>query len=165
MEITIQKDTHISLHQQLVTQISMYIASGVLKPGSKLPSIRYLAQKLDIHHNTCLSAYRELEASGLIEIRHGSGAWVTQMDSQFLQQILDSSKHEVQNLETLAQMFAQQIFQQGYSWQQALSALKKAHQKLANGASQSLIFVDIHSDILPVFQAELQDNLNRSYAA
>jgi|GEM_PF-2452605 len=165
MEIAIQKDTHISLHQQLVTQISMYMASGALKPGSKLPSIRHLAKKLEVHHNTCLSAYRELEAVGLIEIRHGSGAWVTPMDTQLRQQILGSPKHEAQNLETLAQMFAQQIFQLGYSWQEALSAFKKAHQKLAKAGSQSLTFVDIHSDILPVFQAELQDNLNRPVKA
>lgn len=61
MEISIQKGTSISLHEQLVTQISMQIASGILKPGAKLPSIRALSQKLGIHHNTCLNAYKELE--------------------------------------------------------------------------------------------------------
>lgn len=165
MEIAIQKGTHISLHQQLVTQISMQIAAGILKPGVKLPSIRSLSQKLDIHHNTCLSAYRELEAVGLIEIRHGSGARVAMIGNRLRQDGTAQPALAPTGLEALADFFMQQITRQGYTWDEALQALDKSRENLNQRECQSLIFVDIHSDILPVFQAELQDNLKRPVTA
>jgi len=165
MEIAIQKGTHISLHQQLVTQISMQIAAGILKPGVKLPSIRGMSQKLGIHHNTCLSAYRELEAQGLIEIRHGSGARVALIGTPMRQEILSSKTGEPTGLEALAQFFVRQILQQGYTWTEALAALEESRRELSQQGCQPLIFVDIHSDILPVFQAELQDSLQRPVQA
>jgi GntR family transcriptional regulator len=165
MEIAIRKGIHISLHQQLVTQISMQIAAGILKPGVKLPSIRALSQKLDIHHNTCLGAYRELEATGLIEIRHGSGARVALIGHPVRQEILSPKTSEPTGLEALAQFFVRQALQQGYPWEEALAALENSRRELSREGCRPLVFVDIHSDILGVFQAELQDALNRPVQA
>jgi len=160
MEISIQKNTSISIHEQLVTQISMQIASGLLKPGAKLPSIRALSQKLGIHHNTCLSAYKELEKGNLIIIRHGSGVRVATTD-QDGHQSLFARKGQTVDLDQLAEFFVQQAQQKGISWEKAMAALEKARQNLKAQVRQPLIFVDIHPDILPVFQAELQQALNR----
>jgi len=153
MELRIQKDTTVSLHTQLVAQISMQIASGLLKPGAKLPSIRSLSTKLGIHHNTCLAAYRELAEIGLIELKHGSGARVKMLDAD--QQITLPENSE---LEVLAEFFIRQIQQRGYSWEEALSTLKATQKKSSNYATK-LVLVDLHADILPVFQAELEHHL------
>jgi GntR family transcriptional regulator len=165
MEIAIQKGTNISLHQQLVTQISMQIAAGILKPGVKLSSIRLMSQKLGIHHNTCLSAYRELEVKGLIEIRHGSGARVASLGADARRSILSPQNSEPTGLVALAEFFVHQALQQGYLWEEALAELEKTRQALSQQVFQPLIFVDIHLDILGVFQAELQEALQRPVQA
>jgi GntR family transcriptional regulator len=161
MEITIQKDTSVSLHKQLVTQVSMQIASGLLDPGVKLPSIRALSAKLGIHHNTCLSAYRELESHGLIEIRHGSGARVANLDPDASIHALPAIDLDKLSLESLAEFFMRQTTRMGYRWDDVLTALQMARAGMGQPERQSVLFVDIHADILPVFQTELQQYLNR----
>lgn len=158
MELHIQKGTSVSLHQQIVTQISMQIVSGVLRPGTKLPSIRALAKKLGVHHNTCLSAYKELETGHLIELKHGSGAHVT----------MNTNGHSVSmtgttplSLEAIANFFVQQVLAQGYSWNTAKEALETAYQTASQTLTMPLVFVDIHSDILPLFQTELEQALQQ----
>lgn len=158
MDIHIQKGTSVSLHSQLVTQISMQITSGLLKPGAKLPSIRSLSQRLGVHHNTCLSAYKELEEVGLIEIRHGSGARVMMLEED---RKADAARRlpDVSELDQLAAFFVRQVTQKGYAWSECLAALEAARKNAGTQARPSLVFVDIHADILPVFQAELEQAL------
>jgi DNA-binding transcriptional regulator YhcF (GntR family) len=159
MDIHIQKDTTVSLHKQLVTQIAMQIASGLLKPGAKLPSIRALSKRLGIHHNTCLAAYRELGENGLIEIRHGSGARVAVLDPD-----IDGPARklpELSDLETLAGFFVRQVTSKGYRWEEVTAALDAVRNRMGEAVQRPLVFVDIHPDILPVFQAELQHALKR----
>lgn len=57
------------------------IETCVIAPGDQLPGIRVLAQQLVISPNTVIKAYAELEREGVIEIRHGSGAFVTDRES------------------------------------------------------------------------------------
>jgi GntR family transcriptional regulator len=58
-------------------QIRHAVETGVLQPGDLLPGIRTLAEELVISHNTVAKAYSELEHEGLLELRHGSGAYVS----------------------------------------------------------------------------------------
>jgi DNA-binding transcriptional regulator YhcF (GntR family) len=66
----------VSLHDQIVTQVSLGILSGDLSPGERLPSIRALAQRFDIHPNTVSAGYRQLERERWVEFRRGSGVFV-----------------------------------------------------------------------------------------
>jgi GntR family transcriptional regulator len=52
------------------------IETGALRAGEQLPGIRPLAEELVINANTVAKAYRELEREGVIELRHGAGAFV-----------------------------------------------------------------------------------------
>jgi GntR family transcriptional regulator len=65
------------LYLQLIHQIRHAIETGVLQPGEALPGLRALAQDLVISPNTIVKAYDVLERDGWIEIRHGSGAYVS----------------------------------------------------------------------------------------
>ena len=65
------------LYLQLMQQIRHAIEIGVLQDGDLLPGIRTLAQELVVSHNTVAKAYSELEHEGLLELRHGSGAYVS----------------------------------------------------------------------------------------
>jgi GntR family transcriptional regulator len=58
-------------------QVKHAIETGALRPGEQLPGIRPLAIELVINSNTVAKAYRELEHEGIIELRHGAGAFVS----------------------------------------------------------------------------------------
>lgn len=64
------------VYLQLMEQVRHAVEVGALKPGDQLPGIRHLAETLVINPNTVAKAYRELEHEGIIDVRHGSGAFV-----------------------------------------------------------------------------------------
>ena len=64
------------LYLQLMQQIRHAVDTGVLCAGEQLPGIRTLAEQIVVSHNTVAKAYSELEHEGVLEIRHGSGAFI-----------------------------------------------------------------------------------------
>ena len=64
------------LYAQLIDQVKHAIETGALRPGEQLPTIRKVAENLIMNPNTVARAYRELEHGGVIEVRHGAGAFV-----------------------------------------------------------------------------------------
>src|ERR671933_2774602 len=64
------------LHAQLERGIRVAIASGRLKPGDQLPTVRQLAVALRINANTVAKVYAHLERSGALETRRGVGTFV-----------------------------------------------------------------------------------------
>jgi GntR family transcriptional regulator len=67
----------VPIYLQLMEQVKHAVETGALRPGDQLPGIRPLAEELVINPNTVAKAYRELEHEGVIELRHGAGAFVT----------------------------------------------------------------------------------------
>jgi len=68
----------VPIYLQLMEQVKHAIETGALRPGEQLPGIRPLAEELVINPNTVAKAYRELEHEGIIDLRHGSGAFVSE---------------------------------------------------------------------------------------
>ena len=64
------------LYLQLIEQLRHAIEIGALRTGDQLPGMRKLAEELVMNPNTVAKAYREMEHAGLIELRHGAGAFV-----------------------------------------------------------------------------------------
>ena len=58
-------------------QVKHAIETGALRPGEQLPGIRPLAEELVVNPNTVAKAYRELEHEGVVELRQGAGAFVS----------------------------------------------------------------------------------------
>ena len=56
----------------------MAVATGALRPGDQLPTVRDLATELRINFNTVVRAYREMQAEGLLTSRQGSGTFVSE---------------------------------------------------------------------------------------
>ena len=79
MKIQINKESAVSIRDQLIEQISLQIASGSLSHEDKLPSIRALAARLDIHYSTITSVYNHLADVGILEVRQGSGVRVASL--------------------------------------------------------------------------------------
>jgi GntR family transcriptional regulator len=67
----------VPIYLQLMEQVKHAIETGAFRPGEQLPGIRPLAEDLVINVNTVAKAYRELEHEGVIELRHGAGAFVS----------------------------------------------------------------------------------------
>jgi len=68
--------SEVPIYRQLVTQVSLAILSGDLKPGDRLPSTRELARRFSIHPNTVSAGYRQLSREGWVDYRHGSGVYI-----------------------------------------------------------------------------------------
>jgi len=75
------------VYLQLADQIRYAAASGRLRPGEPLPSLRPLAEELRINRNTIAKAYAELESQGIIETVPGKGFFLKQNKSPFTAQV------------------------------------------------------------------------------
>jgi GntR family transcriptional regulator len=66
------------IYAQLIEQIELKICSGVYAPGSRLPSVRDLAQEASVNPNTMQRALAKLEEDGLLYTSRTSGRFVTE---------------------------------------------------------------------------------------
>jgi GntR family transcriptional regulator len=71
------------VYLQLVDQVKAAAASGAIRPGEPLPSIRPLAEELRVNRNTVAKAYTELESQNVIETVAGKGCFVRATGSPF----------------------------------------------------------------------------------
>ncbi|MEU8465616.1 GntR family transcriptional regulator [Streptomyces sp. NPDC029003] len=62
---------------QIVHQVEQALRMGALEEGDKLPTAAQVAATTKVNPNTTLKAYRELERLGLVEVRQGSGTFIT----------------------------------------------------------------------------------------
>lgn len=69
----------IPLYVQIAERIRLAIATGVLGSAAPLPSVRQLSAELRVNPATVMQAYRDLEAHGFVEIRHGAGSFVREL--------------------------------------------------------------------------------------
>ncbi len=78
LHIQIDPQSGVPIYRQVMDQVRYYAASGALKPGTQLPSIRDLARALAVNPTTIVKAYTELEHDGIIEMRQGKGAFLSE---------------------------------------------------------------------------------------
>lgn len=76
MDIVLNRKGGVPVRDQLVAQLELKILGGELPAGQRLPSVRSLARRLKVHHNTVSAAYQALEDSGHVELRRGAGVFV-----------------------------------------------------------------------------------------
>jgi GntR family transcriptional regulator len=76
VDIVLNRRGGIPVRDQLVAQLELKILGGAIPHGQRLPSVRALARRLKVHHNTVSAAYQDLQAAGRVELRRGSGVYV-----------------------------------------------------------------------------------------
>ncbi len=130
-QLHFQIDPHSGLpvYRQMMDQVKYYIAAGTLRAGDLLPSIRELAQSLAVNPTTVVKAYSELEHAGVIEMRHGKGAFVSDGASAL------SEREREKALRRLARQLAVEATQMGADGklvarvvQEELAALRETEQ-------------------------------------
>jgi GntR family transcriptional regulator len=87
MVLQIDFKTGKPVYLQLVDQIRYAAASGGLRHGEALPSIRPLAEELRVNRNTIAKAYAELESQGVIETVPGKGCFLKENNTPFTKQV------------------------------------------------------------------------------
>src|SRR5215471_20316241 len=76
MRIALDADDPPPIYAQVERSLRAAIASGRLKPGDQLPTVRELAVELKVNANTIARVYSELERHGVFETRRGVGTFV-----------------------------------------------------------------------------------------
>jgi GntR family transcriptional regulator len=69
--------TGVPAYRQIIDQILGAIASGTLRGGDQLPTVRQAAVDLSVNPNTVVRAYRELEIRGVLTTQQGLGTFIT----------------------------------------------------------------------------------------
>lgn len=69
------------LYQQIVDQVKQMVATGILRTGDKLPTVRELSAQLVLNPNTVAHAFQQLEREKVIETRRGLGSFVAEAAS------------------------------------------------------------------------------------
>ena len=68
----------VPIWSQIEEGVRYLVASGALRPGDALPSVRDLAREQRINPNTVAKAYQRLAETGILETRRGEGTFVAQ---------------------------------------------------------------------------------------
>jgi GntR family transcriptional regulator len=74
--ISVDLRSHVPTYVQIVERVGHLVATGVMKPGDQLPTVRQLATDLRVNFNTVARAYRLLDEAGVISTQQGRGTYV-----------------------------------------------------------------------------------------
>ena len=75
----------VAIYRQIVDQVRHGVATGSLRAGDQLPSVRGLAEHLAVNPNTVAKAYADLVRDGVVESQHGRGFFIADRRQVFSQ--------------------------------------------------------------------------------
>ncbi|MCF7975880.1 MAG: GntR family transcriptional regulator [Phycisphaerae bacterium] len=78
MFVRIEPSSSVPIYRQIIDQIRYQVATGVLQPGDRVPSVRALAGQLAVNQNTILKVFNELRNEKILRVERGSGTVVAQ---------------------------------------------------------------------------------------
>ena len=110
------------IYEQIIDQTQRLIASGLLKEGDQLPSVRVLSQELSVNPNTLQKAYSELERRGLCVSAPGNGRFVTAAAFRLVGKELEGRLDEITHI-------AEELCAAGLPLEQVLDAVNAAYGK------------------------------------
>jgi GntR family transcriptional regulator len=109
----------VPVYRQLIDQVQAGIASGSLKVGDQLPTVRQAAVDLEVNPNTVVRAYREMEIREVLTTQQGMGTFIAQ------KQIKRSEVERERQLQQLASEFAARAGASGFSLIEVIEALQE----------------------------------------
>ncbi len=106
-------------YRQIIDQIKFGIASGNLKIGEQLPTVRALAVELKVNLNTVAKAYKELEIQNILETQQGTGTFISTVEIQI------SDKEKSIKLQEICNEFSTIAYSYGFSVSDIINQLQK----------------------------------------
>jgi len=79
VDFRLSLESGVPVYRQIIDQVHAARASGALRPGARLPTVRQLAVDLSVNPNTVVRAYRELELTGVLTTHQGTGTFLSDM--------------------------------------------------------------------------------------
>jgi GntR family transcriptional regulator len=113
----------IPFYRQIIDQIKFGIASGNLKAGEQLPTVRSLAVELKVNLNTVTKAYKELEIQNILETQQGSGTFISKTN------ITIPAKERIKKLQSICSEFLTIALSYGFSKSEIISEIQKFNEK------------------------------------
>ena len=113
----------IPFYRQIIDQIKYGIASGNLKAGEQLPTVRALAAELKINLNTVTKAYKELEIQNILETRQGAGTFISKASVEI------PPKEKKKKLKSICNEFLTIAFSYGFTTEDVINELRKKDNK------------------------------------
>lgn len=110
-------------YRQIIDQIKFGIATGNLKTGEQLPTVRALAVDLKVNLNTVAKAYKELEIRNILETQQGTGTFINRIDVGI------SDKERSEKLREICNEFSTIAFSYGFSINEMIIELQKIEQQ------------------------------------
>jgi len=120
MNITLNLRSDLPIYVQIVEQVRQQVATGKLKPGDQLPTVRALASDLRVNFNTVARAYRLLDEANIISTQQGRGTYILDEPPPEITQSL-----RIASLESLARRFLAEALQLGFTAAQAIEYIVK----------------------------------------
>ena len=149
MDIRISKESEVPVHEQVAAQIVLSIGTGELKPGQALPSVRALARRLTIHHNTVSRAYQDLVLQKLMTRRRGHPLVVRGPDEP-------ECLPDVKDLDDLINETMQAASRRGYTLQQLR---QRVRERMLAEPPDHILVLSADSGMRVLFQMELKETL------
>ena len=146
MNISLRQDSDVPLRHQLSEQIVFLITTGELRAGEEMPSVRALARRVNVHHNTVSKAYQELVRREWLTRKHGSRLVVRTPTRQ--EEPLESGIDDLIN-ETI-----QRARGLGYSLQALRSRVRE---RLLAEPADHLLVVEREAGLREIIQREMED--------
>ncbi len=106
-------------YRQIIDQIKFGMATGNLKTGEQLPTVRALAVELKVNLNTVAKAYKELEIQDILETQQGTGTFINDTKIQL------SAKDRNNKLREICTEFSSIAFSYGFSVNDIINQLQK----------------------------------------
>ena len=106
-------------YRQIIDQIKFGIASGKLKVGEQLPTVRALAVDLKVNLNTVAKAYKELEIQNILETMQGTGTFISEIEIQI------PDKEKDKKLQEICNEFCTIAFSYGFTVKDVINQLQK----------------------------------------
>jgi len=148
MDVRISKESEVPLRHQVAEQIILLIATDKLKPGEALPSVRELARRLKIHHNTVSEAYQDLVRRHWAVSRRGSHLVVIQPSE-------GSPGVEVRrDLDDLINQTIEMARRHGYSLQALREAVRR---RLLAQPPDHILVVEEEPGLRQLLEAEIRE--------
>jgi DNA-binding transcriptional regulator YhcF (GntR family) len=117
LDFVLNRRGGVPIRDQLVTQLELKILDGSLAHGQRLPSVRSLARRLKVHHNTVSAAYQDLEEAGHVELQRGSGVFVRRAGNTALP--------EAKGLDEMIRLALHAAFRKGFSGVEIRAAVER----------------------------------------
>jgi GntR family transcriptional regulator len=130
MDIKIDFRSEQPIYIQIVEQIRRKVASGELKQGDQLPTVRQLATDLRVNFNTVARAYRLLDEARVISTQQGRGTYIWEQPSEETLERLRS-----QELEALTRRYLKETLQLGFTPEQVSQTISERLEAWKGGDS------------------------------